>query len=374
YLPPLSLPTKIGVFLCVEPTSSKPITQTTIRPRPPSHLHLHRPTTPAPECSRFLPYEITTRRTKLHAASYPPTIAPSSALIGIPVFDLHSEVVLLAAMRFVQLDDVWSDRHYVGSSAIGVRHTCLRFGHNAENPHSPLNHSIFCILLTFCASTGMWKSIHMLPITSRRVELIERFKSANKGVARIFKKCAAGGTELPTTPPETDSPTAVSSPYKSKVRSRSRSRLRSGSFSFSSARKFKNAQPALPVMCSHPDKGSNIPAPHSLTTLHFTLDDFSAFLLGADNSTFEDREHDMTRPLPEYYISSSHNTHLVGHQLVANQRSKGTSVRSARAAEASKSTFGTETTNRSSPTNAHSLARSRSTSRKRLPNTGLWRL
>ncbi|CUA71176.1 Heat shock 70 kDa protein [Bremia lactucae] [Rhizoctonia solani] len=162
----------------------------------------------------------------------------------------------------------------------------------------------------------------MLPITSRRVELIERFKSANKGVARIFKKCAAGGTELPTTPPETDSPTAVSSPYKSKVRSRSRPRLRSGSFSFSSARKFKNAQPALPVMCSHPDKGSNIPAPHSLTTLHFTLDDFSAFLLGADNSTFEDREHDRTRPLPEYYISSSHNTHLVGHQLVANQRSK----------------------------------------------------
>ncbi|CUA72788.1 phospholipase C, delta 4 [Rhizoctonia solani] len=142
-------------------------------------------------------------------------------------------------------------------------------------------------------------------------------------VARIFKKYATGGTELPTPPPETDSPTAVSSPYKSKVRSRSRSRSRSGSFSFSSVPKFKNAQPASPVVCSYPDKESNIPAPHSLTTLHFTLDDFSAFLLGADNSAFEDQEHDMTRPLSEYYISSSHNTYLVGHQLVGESTIEG---------------------------------------------------
>ncbi|CUA75463.1 78 kDa glucose-regulated protein homolog [Rhizoctonia solani] len=132
-----------------------------------------------------------------------------------------------------------------------------------------------------------------------------------------------GGTELPTPPPETNSPTAVPSPYKSKVHSRSRSRLRSGSFLFSSVPRFKNAQPMSPVMCSYPDKELNIPTPHSLTTLHFTLDDFSAFLLRVDNSAFEDWEHEMMRPLSEYYISSSHNTYLVGHQLVGESTIEG---------------------------------------------------
>ncbi|CAE7160627.1 unnamed protein product [Rhizoctonia solani] len=141
-------------------------------------------------------------------------------------------------------------------------------------------------------------------------------------IARIFKKYATGGTELPTPPPEphADSP-IVSTQYK-KVRPRSRSRSRSGSFSFSSTAKFKNAQPASPVVCSYTDKEPSIPTPQSLT-LHFTLDDFSAFLLGADNSAFEDRDHDMTRPLSEYYISSSHNTYLVGHQLVGESTIEG---------------------------------------------------
>ncbi|KAL5639937.1 hypothetical protein ACGC1H_006485 [Rhizoctonia solani] len=139
-------------------------------------------------------------------------------------------------------------------------------------------------------------------------------------LARIFKKYATGGAELPTPPPE---PSPVSSPYKSKVRSRSRSRSRSGSFSFSSTPKFKNAQPASSVVCSYPDKEPSIPSPQSSATPHFTLDDFSAFLLGADNSAFEDQEHDMTRPLSEYYISSSHNTYLVGHQLVGESTIEG---------------------------------------------------
>jgi phosphatidylinositol phospholipase C delta len=57
-----------------------------------------------------------------------------------------------------------------------------------------------------------------------------------------------------------------------------------------------------------------------LSSLHFTLDTFASFLLSSDNSVFADQNgkvwQDMNRPLSEYYISSSHNTYLVGHQLV----------------------------------------------------------
>ncbi|CAE6502781.1 unnamed protein product [Rhizoctonia solani] len=139
-------------------------------------------------------------------------------------------------------------------------------------------------------------------------------------LARIFQKYATGGTELPTPPPEPyiESPSASSPIFKARSRSRSRS---SGSFTFSS-NKFKNAQPASPTVCSYPDKEPSTPA-HSLTTPHFTLDDFSTFLLSAENSAFEDKEHDMTRPLSEYYISSSHNTYLVGHQLVGESTIEG---------------------------------------------------
>lgn len=50
---------------------------------------------------------------------------------------------------------------------------------------------------------------------------------------------------------------------------------------------------------------------------------FTSFLLSPDNSAFKDVKHDMTRPLPEYYISSSHNTYLVGHQLVGESTIEG---------------------------------------------------
>jgi phosphatidylinositol phospholipase C delta len=44
----------------------------------------------------------------------------------------------------------------------------------------------------------------------------------------------------------------------------------------------------------------------------WTLDSLTRFLSSADNSRNE--APDMTRPLTEYYISSSHNTYLVGEQ------------------------------------------------------------
>lgn len=54
--------------------------------------------------------------------------------------------------------------------------------------------------------------------------------------------------------------------------------------------------------------------------LFMTVESFTTFLLSPDNCAFSDQHsstwHDMNRPLSEYYISSSHNTYLVGHQLV----------------------------------------------------------
>ena len=60
---------------------------------------------------------------------------------------------------------------------------------------------------------------------------------------------------------------------------------------------------------------------------HWTLSSFTSFLLSSDNSPFPRSEssvhHDMTRPLAEYFISSSHNTYLVGHQLVGDSTVEG---------------------------------------------------
>jgi phosphatidylinositol phospholipase C delta len=76
---------------------------------------------------------------------------------------------------------------------------------------------------------------------------------------------------------------------------------------------------ADPTTC---DDGPNVP-----TAAEMTLDAFTAFLLSPDNSVFADQNreiwHDMTRPLSEYFISSSHNTYLVGHQLVGDSTIEG---------------------------------------------------
>ncbi len=54
---------------------------------------------------------------------------------------------------------------------------------------------------------------------------------------------------------------------------------------------------------------------------------FSGFLASTKNSVLalqHSKIHqDMTRPLPEYFISSSHNTYLVGHQWKGDSTVEG---------------------------------------------------
>lgn len=44
----------------------------------------------------------------------------------------------------------------------------------------------------------------------------------------------------------------------------------------------------------------------------WTVDSLTSFLLSSDN--VQTRAQDMSHPLPDYFISSSHNTYLVGEQ------------------------------------------------------------
>ncbi|TFK31912.1 1-phosphatidylinositol-4,5-bisphosphate phosphodiesterase 1 [Crucibulum laeve] len=61
-------------------------------------------------------------------------------------------------------------------------------------------------------------------------------------------------------------------------------------------------------------------APSNESSSAMTLDGFTSFLSSPDNAVFSEQSRpiwqDMTQPISEYYISSSHNTYLVGHQLV----------------------------------------------------------
>ena len=78
------------------------------------------------------------------------------------------------------------------------------------------------------------------------------------------------------------------------------------------------------------DKAPSAPkraTPEDLATATLSLEGFTAFLLSTGNSAFTDQDgsihHDMTRPLWDYYVSSSHNTYLVGHQLVGDSTIEG---------------------------------------------------
>ncbi|BGP42650.1 hypothetical protein JCM10449v2_006662 [Rhodotorula kratochvilovae] len=55
-----------------------------------------------------------------------------------------------------------------------------------------------------------------------------------------------------------------------------------------------------------------------------TLDGFISFLMSSDNAAIkEESKQDMTRPMPEYFISSSHNTYLIGSQFQGQSTVEG---------------------------------------------------
>ena len=83
----------------------------------------------------------------------------------------------------------------------------------------------------------------------------------------------------------------------------------------------------VPQTPGSPPPTAGVVGPLTVETAKMSLSGFTSFLMSADNSAFADQHgriyHDMTRPLPEYYISSSHNTYLVGHQLVGESTIEG---------------------------------------------------
>lgn len=91
--------------------------------------------------------------------------------------------------------------------------------------------------------------------------------------------------------------------------------------------------PSAALAASSPHDGSSTPPrdpndPTLLPNAHaWSLSSFTAFLFSGDNSVFSPTDssvtHDMTRPLAEYFISSSHNTYLIGHQLVGDSTVEG---------------------------------------------------
>ena len=87
----------------------------------------------------------------------------------------------------------------------------------------------------------------------------------------------------------------------------------------SSSVDLRQASPSTSQTSQPPPKSPNVLSP-DLSGATISLAGFTSFLLSSENSPFTDYHgkvwHDMTRPLSEYYISSSHNTYLVGHQLV----------------------------------------------------------
>ncbi|KAI0049935.1 PLC-like phosphodiesterase [Auriscalpium vulgare] len=79
----------------------------------------------------------------------------------------------------------------------------------------------------------------------------------------------------------------------------------------------------LPLDITLPREPYGTPAADG-AELSWSLQDFTSFLFSSENAARDfDVIDDMTRPLSEYYISSSHNTYLIGHQLVGYSTIEG---------------------------------------------------
>ncbi|KAF9052313.1 PLC-like phosphodiesterase [Hymenopellis radicata] len=87
--------------------------------------------------------------------------------------------------------------------------------------------------------------------------------------------------------------------------------------------KYSSTVPSTPPL--EVDSSPELGTPSATPVM--TWESFTAFLMSSDNPalSIHDRmvTEDMTQPLSEYYISSSHNTYLVGHQLVGASTIEG---------------------------------------------------
>lgn len=75
------------------------------------------------------------------------------------------------------------------------------------------------------------------------------------------------------------------------------------------------------------DETDDYDEPSRGPTSSWTYDAFAVFLMGPDNSALLEHHsgvwQDMSLPLSDYYISSSHNTYLVGNQLMGDSTIEG---------------------------------------------------
>ncbi|GAA5938629.1 phosphatidylinositol phospholipase C [Sporobolomyces koalae] len=78
------------------------------------------------------------------------------------------------------------------------------------------------------------------------------------------------------------------------------------------------------IECSPEDVEKSFRKYADLDTGLISLEGFGCFLMSSDNAAIKDEANqDMTRPLPEYYISSSHNTYLIGSQYQGQSTVEG---------------------------------------------------
>ncbi|KAL5478488.1 hypothetical protein ACEPAI_2672 [Sanghuangporus weigelae] len=163
------------------------------------------------------------------------------------------------------------------------------------------------------------------------VRVFQKSKASQQELEVMFRKHATPRSGLLPTPPPSDPsisssarPAPVSEPVKQgaleAVPSTDNAMPRSSS-SAPAESKDDTTPPTSSSTSSEPEPKPSPPQPQpALSDLTLLLEGFTNFLLSTDNSAFVDQNgkvwQDMTRPLSEYYISSSHNTYLVGHQLV----------------------------------------------------------